>query len=250
MPSTSQLERASVSQPYPGLVNHGATCYYNSIFQVLARIPEVRERLSRFTEFKLVFDSLLSPRQDPVDPILLIEALGTSGSQLYSQQDAMEKLQQLLNIAEFGINEFFLSVWQHQGSEQLDSINVLSLPMNGSVIETLIEFTSQLVAPSPIMTVHLQRSNTIMKDSSRMDYPDKLEIVTLSGDRVYYRLESIVVHEGTISVETGHYFVLCRTPEGWMAFNDELVYPDAIENYYGGDDYESQAYLLFYVMQS
>ncbi|XP_008426236.2 probable ubiquitin carboxyl-terminal hydrolase creB [Poecilia reticulata] len=89
---------------YRGLVNHGATCYLNSVLQVLFMTEEFREAVIRLTSpseeyidhlLKGLFGELLKRTELlSVDPYSILKALGVNN--VCEQQDAAEYFERIL----------------------------------------------------------------------------------------------------------------------------------------------------------
>nr|XP_020480277.1 ubiquitin carboxyl-terminal hydrolase creB-like isoform X2 [Monopterus albus] len=92
------------SDKYHGIPNKGATCYLNSVLQVLFWTKDFREAVERHTsgnpEFtdllRALFDDLQSSDQRTADTSEIISKLGINS--VYEQRDAAEYLEKILRL--------------------------------------------------------------------------------------------------------------------------------------------------------
>lgn len=105
--NTIEVERVSALEPI-GMINHGSTCYINSVLQSLSNLTSFCTAFpSAFSEesdeskkvFNEVFKFLIEyyhSKKNLIDPKALLESLGYTPQQLSEQQDAHEFLTNLL----------------------------------------------------------------------------------------------------------------------------------------------------------
>ena len=101
-----------------------------------------------------------------------------------------------------------------------------------------------ILIPPNVLTVHLKRFNFRGGKVDRMvDFAEELDIsafLSRPGQRVVYRLTSVLVHAGASS-NSGHYFAFVRVGRDWFRMDDASVRPVPFATVL-----QQRAYLLFY----
>ncbi|XP_035772275.1 ubiquitin carboxyl-terminal hydrolase 15-like [Neolamprologus brichardi] len=179
---------------YHGLINQGATCYLNSVLQVLFMTEDFREAVTRFSDesphselidhhLKGLFDSL---QKDTANTFEITKKLGLNN--VNEQHDAAEYFDRVLNLTSPGASESKL-IKHHP--------DVLIL----------------LLKRFPSNYKHISR----VKNNSTVKIPYSLQI----SESKSYELYAVVDH----NTQGGHYTATIKVPneDRWYNFDDTSV---------------------------
>ncbi|CAL1590818.1 unnamed protein product [Knipowitschia caucasica] len=266
-----------------GLYNQGATCYLNSILQLLFMTPNFYERLSsnrkRDLELKALFDSL---KQGPCRTDNLTKHFHIND--VSTQHDASQYLELILkrispSASEMFRGELFHSIKCVKGhciNEDTDPFIVLPLPIidpvNGlysvetgleRIFETRMymgenraycedcgrnteaEHKCEMKVHPQVLIILLKRF--VLHHSSKGHIKSNCAVsipATLDMKGMQYDLYGIVHHWGHL--KSGHYTatVLSRNDKTWYQFNDDRV--QKADEQLSGHTSSQTAYLLAY----
>lgn len=233
-----------------GLLNLGATCYFNAALWALLAVPDTIPEANEVCKAVLALLSVFTGEGNPVDPTPLfirLEAHSRHFSRL-EQHDAHDALLQLIDA--MGTPPAFKGETQtvlKEGSKKRygprEEFTILTVPVEecNSVCEcvqkafcketveldgkSIIKWTKCLSTPD-VFLLHLNRFDPT--DGSRVDtqvdYPESVNM-RFSSQSVTYRLYYICFHVG--EVESGHYICAVNRlqPEEWYVVDDSQVYP-------------------------
>lgn len=243
-----------------GIINLGATCYVNSILQMLFHIPIIR---------KMVFETSL--RDSPHSPIILclqrlffqmqemkikkcsttelLSAFGWGSERILLGQDSMEFFNYLMDRMPPCVTSLFsIQLTQYLRCKQLNIVENRSIEINAfplpvfnihDVDSSLKEYLSPkqdgdyekgltIINLPKILVLHLQRfkcnDKRAWKLNSLFEFSSILDLSKYNmNERSVYHLYSVVMHWG--SLNSGHFISFARPDMGnqWYEFNDSRV---------------------------
>ncbi|XP_056299098.1 uncharacterized protein si:ch211-212k18.13 [Pseudoliparis swirei] len=237
--------------PHYGLYNQGATCYLNSVLQVLSMTTEIHDRLeprAQITDqaLKKIFKKL---KETTCKTENITQSLGIED--VLQQCDAAECLELILNKISPRASEAFqghLTYTTRCSSghiiiEETNPFWTLPLSLKDSH-DTTFSVGCDMVAFPQILTLLLKRFDSInMTQTNRtVDVPRALEI-----EERTYDLYGMVNHMG--SLRGGHYtaVILSSVDHTWYEFDDTRVNKVEEQPFAETGIYSSRtAYLLVY----
>ncbi|KAM9836596.1 uncharacterized protein ACBR49_019037 [Aulostomus maculatus] len=247
----SWLDHHREEKKYRGLRNQGATCYLNSILQVLHMTKEFREALERNTSKNVdciddEIQSLFAGPKDPADTCHVTRKLGIV--RVNEQRDAAECLEKILNLTsenasqEDSIAKFFdTSDFSGENQMYCETCDQKSDAINKCVITHHPDVLTLLLKRFEFDYNYMQ----YIKINRTVDVPFTLEI-----EGQVYELYAFVDHSGDL--RWGHYTATIRPQDDddddrWLVFNDTSITVLAKEPFLNENIMKSKnAYLLFY----
>ncbi|XP_059211237.1 ubiquitin carboxyl-terminal hydrolase 47-like isoform X2 [Centropristis striata] len=239
-----------------GLYNQGATCYLNSILQVLYMTPEFNSRLKKKSpadrELRKIFEGL----KEKTYRIENITGLLEMTEDVYQQRDAAECLEMILRKVSPKASEVFegrlrCTTKCSQGHiiiEETNPFRTLSLSLNDTQDKTYdVESSFQDLKGNNVYCKECQKKTDATKECEMVEDPQILALLlkrfdidyntmsyvksdckvnvphTLKTKNKRYSLYGMVNHMGSLS--GGHYTatILSDEDQTWYEFDDDRV---------------------------